>query len=193
MKYIRLFFIYAACVGLLCWVIGFIAFCYYAVSLRYQPDVPVQGIVVLTGGSDRIDTGLKQLREKQTDALLISGVNKVVSREDIMKRVLPGEEEKITLGYWAENTLQNAIEAAHWANQNRYDTILLVTSFYHMPRAMFEVSHMKRDLKIVPYPVFPRQFDESVDWVKTKYAWFLFLEYNKYIIVHILDGIRRIF
>lgn len=192
MKYIKHIILYSVCVMMLLWIIGFCGFCFYAVSLKYVPDAKVDAVVVLTGGTDRIDSGIQQMNEKELEYILISGVNKIVSEEDILDRVDLHENQKMTLGYYAENTAQNGLEVADWVQMHGFKSVLLVTSFYHMPRAIFEI-HKHQDVSVVPYPVFPKTFNDSVDWVKTKYAWFLFLEYNKFIVVHMMDCIRRIF
>ena len=54
-----------------------------------------------------------------------------------------------------------------------------------MPRSMFEILKHTPHLTIVPYPVFPKSFNNSVEWIKTRYAWLLFIEYHKFIVVHL--------
>ncbi len=187
------FSLYITCILGCIWIFGFCLFSVYAISLRYSADEPTDGIVVLTGGAHRIDEGVRQLREKDMNHLLISGVNKSVSVRDVLKKVPPQLFPKITLGYYATNTHQNAVEVAEWARQNHFNSILLVTSFYHMPRSQFELESLSPELKIVPLPVFPHQFGQSVEWVKTKYAWFLFVEYHKFLVVYLQSFLKGVF
>ena len=90
-------------------------------------------------------------------------------------------QEKIELGYWAKTTHMNAIETTEWVRKNNITSAILVTSFYHMPRSLLEMKRTESNLKIIPYSIFPKEFNESTSWLHTKYAWHLFLEYHKFI------------
>ena len=177
--------LYAILLTSLVWVLGFVGFSLYALSFKFAPQTPAEGIVALTGGTDRITTGIRLLEETNINHLLISGVNKQVPPNEVVRMVPAHLTDKITLGYLAETTAENALETANWIRQKNINSILLVTSFYHMPRSMFEILKHDPHLGIVPYPVFPKSFNNSVDWIKTRYAWLLFIEYHKFIIVHL--------
>ncbi|MBR6674982.1 MAG: YdcF family protein [Alphaproteobacteria bacterium] len=177
--------LYAILLTLLVWVIGFVGFSLYALSFKFAPQTTTEGIVALTGGTDRIATGIRLLEEKNNAQLLISGVNKQVPPAEILRMVPSHLTDKITLGYLAETTAENALETANWIRQKNIQSILLVTSFYHMPRSMFEILKHTPHLTIVPYPVFPKSFNNSVEWIKNRYAWLLFIEYHKFIVVHL--------
>lgn len=192
MTHIKQFILYSLGVILLVWGIGFCGFCYYAITLKYSADTPVDAVVALTGGADRIQTAVQKMNERGLNNLLISGVNKTVSPDEVVRSLRLPSSCRPTLGYWAENTAQNAVEVSDWVLEHRFQSILLVTSFYHMPRAMFEILKHNESLVIVPYPVFPKSFNNSVEWVRTKYAWFLFLEYNKFIAVHVMLWLRSV-
>ena len=60
-----------------------------------------------------------------------------------------------------------------------------------MPRSIFEVLKESPDLHIIPQPVFPKSFDNSVDWIRTRYAWLLFIEYHKFLATHLQSLIER--
>lgn len=177
--------LYAILLTLLVWVIGFVGFSLYALSFKFAPQTQAEGIVALTGGTDRIATSILLLEENSSAQLLISGVNKQVPPAEILRMVPSHLTDKITLGYLAETTAENALETANWIRQKNINSILLVTSFYHMPRSMFEILKHTPHLTIVPYPVFPKSFNNSVEWIKTRYAWLLFIEYHKFIVVHL--------
>ena len=184
MKHLIHFGLYCFSVALSLWLIAFTVFCVYALSLRSESPAIQDAIVVLTGGSQRIDTALKLLKKHKADYLLISGVNKQVTEDMLLKNVPLKHRVKITLGYEAENTVGNAKEINQWIENKQIKSILLITSFYHMPRSILEISRLNPDLKIAPWPVFPKEFDNSVEWIKTRYAWLLFIEYHKFIYVH---------
>ena len=54
-----------------------------------------------------------------------------------------------------------------------------------MPRSVFEINRKNKTLKIAPMPVFPTEFNNSVNWIKTRYAWLLFIEYHKFVFVNL--------
>ncbi len=173
------------------WVIGFGVFCLYALHFKYAAPTRTDAIVVLTGGADRIPTALNLLHNEFADYLFISGVNKSVAVQDVLKTTPPELLGKITLGYKAENTRENAIETTNWILAHDARSVLLVTSFYHMPRAVLELERQHPAVKILPLPVFPKSFDDSVEWIKTRTAWLLFLEYNKYLLVRLRYSTER--
>ena len=173
------------------WLIGFVGFCFYAFSFKFQSAEHSDGIVVLTGGGDRIDTAFDLLKNGYADYLLISGVNPSVKLKDLTRDLSPNLQSHITLDYRAQDTRGNARETAHWVHGKRIKNILLITSFYHMPRSVFEVLKVAPDLKITPYPVFPKSFNDSVDWIRTRYAWLLFVEYHKFLATRFQQFIER--
>lgn len=186
-KFLNHLFLYASLLFVLIWALGFCAFVLYALSFKFAPCTPTDAIVVLTGGTDRIDTAIDLLKQRDDAYMLISGVNKSVSPAELFKNKNADAEQlnKITLGYAAENTKENAEEIAAWLRNKNIHSILLVTSFYHMPRSIFEAFNSAPHIQIVPYPVFPKSFGDSVDWIRTRYAWLLFLEYHKFLFVHL--------
>lgn len=184
-QFVRHLCLYTILLTLLVWAIGFVGFSLYALSFKFAPQTQAEGIVALTGGTDRIATSILLLEENSSAQLLISGVNKQVPPAEILHMVPSHLTDKITLGYLAETTAENALETANWIRQKNINSILLVTSFYHMPRSMVEILKHTPHLTIVPYPVFPKSFNNSVEWIKTRYAWLLFIEYHKFIVVHL--------
>ena len=184
-------FCYVGILVLTCWIIGFGCFCLYALSLRFQPAEQTDGIVVLTGGGYRVQTALDLLKEKYADHLLISGVHETVKKEDLIGLLSDELARNITLGYLAKNTRGNAQETAAWVKGKNISSVLLVTSFYHMPRSIFEVLKVSPELEIIPLPVFPKSFGDSVDWIRTRYAWLLFVEYHKFIAARVLSFFER--
>lgn len=178
----RIFISYTFSIMLTVWVILFLLFCLITISLKYTQLRPSDAIVVLTGGKDhRIQAGIDLLEQKWANTLFISGVNKTVKPQDIIADTDDNLKDMIHLGYMAENTHTNAMEIAHWVKEHNIKSIILVTSFYHMPRSLLEMKNIKLGIKIIPYSIFPKEFDESTSWLHTKYAWHLFLEYHKFI------------
>lgn len=125
---------------LLVLVLGFIVF---AVTLP-QPagDDRSDGVVVLTGGGNRIDRGLEVLRRGWAPQLLVSGVDPEVRAGEFVTlyHVEPGLMACcVTLGYESVDTRSNAGEAARWARDHRFRSLRLVTSDWHLRRAAQEL------------------------------------------------------
>jgi uncharacterized SAM-binding protein YcdF (DUF218 family) len=87
--------------------------------------------------------------------LLITGVNKVTSKT-ALKPLLKGGPSFdccADLGFAASDTRGNAEEAATWAHDHHYRSLIVVTASYHMPRSLLEFSAEMPDVKLVPFPV----------------------------------------
>ena len=173
------------------WVILFLLFCLITISLKYTQIQPSDAIVVFTGGKDhRIQAGIDLLEKKWANTLFISGVNKTVKLQDIISDTDDDLKSMIYLGYMAENTRTNALEINQWAKEHDVHSIILVTSFYHMPRSLLEMKNIQSDIKIIPYSIFPKEFNESTSWIHTKYAWHMFLEYHKFMATFLKNLIK---
>jgi uncharacterized SAM-binding protein YcdF (DUF218 family) len=165
-------------------VFGFVLF---AVSVT-RDDIgggdTADGIVVLTGGDLRVEAGAKLLTEGRAKRLLISGVNRKVTREE-MQRLL-GLDAKtfnccVDLGYEARDTVGNADETRTWAKTNGYKRLIVVTSRYHMPRGLAELALVMPNVTLIPYPVTPRRYPETAWWLHTTTTRVLLSEYLKYL------------
>ncbi|MGJ8536271.1 MAG: YdcF family protein [Parasphingopyxis sp.] len=158
---------------LLVWALGFAVF---VVGLP-GPAAPQEtdGIIVLTGGENRIDRGIALLEAGQAERMLVSGVNRTVRPVELAEQT--GAPERlfdccIDLGQEAVDTRSNGQEAARWVRENRFTSVRLVTTDWHMPRARFELV---------------RELDDGVsllaDAVPSDPSFMqLFLEYNKYLL-----------
>lgn len=125
---------------LLAWAIGFI---WFAVALA-QPsdDVRTDGVVVLTGGKGRIDRGLEALRQGWAPKLLVSGVDRNVKPHEFAIEYRIGSLQMaccVTLGFAATDTATNARETADWISGQQLRSVRVVTSDWHMRRAVLEL------------------------------------------------------
>ncbi len=158
------------------WLIGLIAF------LNSVPQADgrapgetraPQAIAVLTGGPARIDAGMTLLEAGAGERLLISGVNPSTSRAQIAD-LWAGDEDLfdccVDLGLKAETTSGNAEEVGEWMATHRYTELILVTSDYHMPRALVEIRRRAPTARVTPFPVFSGRLNHHsrpislVDW-----------------------------
>jgi len=145
------------------WVAGFICFLYYLpVSSGAASSGDADAIVVLTGGSQRIEKGISLLKDNRAPRLFISGVGKDVKLPELLEAAGAGNQidnknfcARIALDYESESTMQNGVETAKWLKQNNIKSIILVTAHYHMPRAIMEMRANAKNVKITQIPVFP--------------------------------------
>lgn len=139
------------------------------------------GIVVLTGGELRLLAGARLLKEGRAARLLISGVNPLTSRRDL--RRLSGLSERffaarVDIDY-ANTTIDNAEETKAWAAAKGYRKLIVVTSSYHMPRSLTELSRAMPHVVLVPYPVVPSRFKARRWWTDGFTTRVLLAEYAK--------------
>lgn len=168
------------------WLAGFAGFVYYVNTLddtaKDRALQPLDAIVVLTGGSERIGTGISLLQQGLGKKLFISGVGHGVDRAKLMAgQTLSPERQAccVVLGYLAGNTFGNAVETLIWINQQNYHSFRLVTANYHMLRSLLEFRILDPAVTIVPYPVAPTRVMVSDWWNRPGTAKLLMIEYNK--------------
>ncbi len=136
---------------------GFLRFAGEVAALTVPSSLDgVDGIVVLTGGAERIDRALDLLERGEGERLLISGVNPGTGIASL-SRVTGADaslfECCVDLDYAALDTIGNAEMTARWAREHDIGRIALVTSDYHIPRSLIELGGVPDAPEIVPYPV----------------------------------------
>ncbi|WP_201285399.1 YdcF family protein [Chelativorans xinjiangense] len=166
-------------------VVGFALFLDHVANLKAPPELrSADGIVVLTGGQSRIDTGLHLLKAGKGKRLLISGVNPVARRDDL--RLATGGDSNlfnccIDIDRVALNTIGNAEESAKWASANTYGSIIVVTNNYHMPRSLLEMRRILPAADLQPYPVVNTPLSGSAWLANPDALRVLVIEYTKYV------------
>lgn len=143
------------------------------------------GIVVLTGGAQRVDGALSLLAGGHARRLLVSGVYEKTTRAQLA--VHNPDAAKlfsccVDLDYRARNTIGNAIETRRWAKEHDFRSIIVVTSNYHMPRALVELRSILQDYDIKPYAVVTGSVDPDAWWRSATSARLLMAEYGKYLV-----------
>src|SRR5581483_7207490 len=81
----------------------------------------------------------------------------------------------------ALNTLGNAIETRRWVKERGFQSLIVVTSNYHLPRAMAELEHQLPDVTLIPYPVVTERMKNERWWSSPTTARLLLSEYLKYV------------
>jgi uncharacterized SAM-binding protein YcdF (DUF218 family) len=137
---------------LLLYLIGFIVFSVTLGSAAGQSRT--DGIVVITGGSGRIEHGVDLLGKGYAKRMLISGTDPSVTKADLVHR-LGGKKRLVgccvDLGSESVDTRSNAEEARRWLDKHHYKSFRLVTSDWHMRRARYEFRRVMRDkYRLVP-------------------------------------------
>jgi uncharacterized SAM-binding protein YcdF (DUF218 family) len=175
----------------LIWASGLLAF-----AARVQQSTPqappamADGIVALTGANsrERIAAAVELLAEHKGRRVLVSGVNREVSREQL--RAASGTVRRfydccVDLGFTAADTVGNARETAEWAKAMRYRSLIVVTADYHMPRAMLELR------AVMPAPAVTLQtYAVPTASLKSRHWWrspgaarLMVVEYSKYLAI----------
>jgi uncharacterized SAM-binding protein YcdF (DUF218 family) len=143
-------------------------------------DEHTDAIVVLTGGSGRLDRGFDLVQRGVSRRMLISGVAPTVRPQELIAAYHVDPRLFaccVTLGREAFDTRSNADEVARWLQRWHAHSIRLVTNDIHMRRARFEIEkRVGADVAIVPDAV-PTDSDMRQ----------VFIEYNKYLLGRAAD------
>lgn len=173
----------------LLWAGGFLLFALTAMPTQVTaPGQRTEAIVVLTGGSQRLETGLELLSRGWAPKLFVSGVHRGVEVAELLRiaRQEPGRLECcIAVDYNADDTIGNARETARWTAEQAVGSIRLVTAAYHMPRSLLEFHAAMPGLEIVPHPVFPPHVKQSRWYAFPGTAALLAGEYTKFLVARL--------
>jgi uncharacterized SAM-binding protein YcdF (DUF218 family) len=168
--------------------IGFIGFLSQLRSAELKPSRNADGIVVLTGGSSRVSDAMELLAGGYGKRLLISGVHPTIGTIEL-SRSLPDSQGLLAccvdLDRSAVNTRSNAVETRRWARERGFKSLIVVTSNYHMPRAIVELSHEMPDIELIPYAVIGDRWRDEPWWTSGVTLRLLLSEYTKYVAAEI--------
>ncbi len=152
-------------------------------------------IVVLTGGSERIATGLRLLQDGYGRKLFISGVGPGGDYAKLfagLTRQPQLEQCCVVLGHKAGDTIGNASETALWLAQEKFSQVILVTAHYHMQRSLLEFRLLEGHLVIHPFPVAPARVQIADWWQRPRTALLLMTEYSKLLVTLLRSGLHSL-
>jgi uncharacterized SAM-binding protein YcdF (DUF218 family) len=164
--------------------IGFVGFLSQLRGAEMKPGRHADGIVVLTGGSSRVSDAMELLAGGYGKRLLISGVHPTNAASDISRSLSDNQSLLsccVDLDRSAINTRSNAAETRRWARERGFTSLIVVTSNYHMPRAIVELSHAMPDVALVPYAVVGDKWRDEPWWTSGATVRLLLSEYVKYV------------
>ncbi len=152
-------------------------------------------IVILTGGTNRIKDGLKIIKDfrkskKKIYKILVSGTGAGFTKNSLRNQLGPNFNTHlikccIDLDNVSKNTFTNATETFKWTQKKDIKEFILITSNYHMPRALLEFKNIMPNLKIHTYAIIPKKHDIK-NWLSSYQTFGLvFTEYCKYIVASI--------
>ena len=155
-------------------------------------NIESPNIVILTGGANRIKDGLKIIQDFKNSnninyKILVSGTGMGFTKSSLKKKLGPNFNSQliqccIDLDSVSKNTLTNASETVKWTNKNDIKEFILITSNYHMPRAILEFKNVMPNLNIYTYAITPKKHDIK-NWLSSYQTFSLvFTEYCKFII-----------
>jgi uncharacterized SAM-binding protein YcdF (DUF218 family) len=179
-------------VGFMVSAIGFVGFLSQLRGAEIKPERKADGIVVLTGGSSRVSDAMDLLAGGYGRRLLISGVHPTNDANDI-SRTVPESKPLINccvdLDYSAINTRSNAAQTRRWVHERGFKSLIVVTSNYHMPRAIVELSHAMPDIDLIPYAVVGEKWRDEPWWTSGPTLRLLLSEYAKYVVAEVRLGL----
>jgi uncharacterized SAM-binding protein YcdF (DUF218 family) len=147
-------------------------------------DRNADGIVVLTGAAARIPDAIELLAAERGKRLLISGVHRDTRAREIA-RLTPLYSKFfrccIDLDRSALNTFGNALETKRWAREHNFNSLIVVTSNWHMQRSVAELEHQLPDVTLIAFPVISPKVKDEPWWSNIDTARLLFAEYLKYL------------
>jgi uncharacterized SAM-binding protein YcdF (DUF218 family) len=165
-------------------LLGFVAFLAQLRNAETRPERQADGIVVLTGGASRVSDAMELLAAGYGKRLLISGVHRTSTASDISRSVQESQALFrccVDLDRSAVSTRSNASETRRWAHERGFKSLIVVTSNYHMPRAIVELSHAMPDIALIPYAVVGERWRDEPWWANGATFRLVLSEYFKYV------------
>jgi uncharacterized SAM-binding protein YcdF (DUF218 family) len=165
-------------------LLGFFVFVRSVEREQRQTGYVADGIAVLTGGVSRIDEAMKLLAQGKAKRVLITGVYRGTTKEELEQLANQGGQYFtccVDIDKEARNTSDNATETSQWVAEKGYRSIFVVTSNYHMPRALAELARVMPTVVLIPHSVVDNNVHLERWWNYPGTTKLLLSEYLKYL------------
>jgi uncharacterized SAM-binding protein YcdF (DUF218 family) len=186
-----------------CWAVGLFIFINYIPEHESGENIrPTDAVIILTGGSMRLEEGIDIFNRVGAKKLLISGVAPGVSKAQIFailtkaNRSLNIDPNDIILGNLAYSTSTNASEAKIFMRLNNFNSMILVTSNYHIIRSMKIFQYHMPEIKILPYAVCSEKFRKIGNFISYPSLLLAMQEYNKLLFFYVVkldQGVTKLY
>lgn len=170
--------------GLILLIVGFVLFATGLDRTQHDPEGTADGITVLTGGKARIAEAMRLLSQGKAKRVLITGVHRATTKKTLKEFAQEGNQLFtccVDIDHEARNTIDNAAETREWVAQKRYRSLIVVTSNYHMPRALAELGRAMPGVTLIPYSVVDNNVRLERWWLYPGTTKLLLSEYLKYL------------
>lgn len=170
--------------GLILLIVGFVLFATGLDRTQHDPEGRADGITVLTGGKARIAEAMRLLSQGKAKRVLITGVHRATTKKTLKEFAQEGNQLFtccVDIDHEARNTIDNAAETREWVAQKRYRSLIVVTSNYHMPRALAELGRAMPGVTLIPYSVVDNNVRLERWWLYPGTTKLLLSEYLKYL------------
>ena len=172
---------------LACFLAGLQHFVLTLPKISSSAHLATDGIVVITGGQQRLTDGIRLLQSGTGKALLVSGVGSGVSKAILAEELGFDAPVRalmdccVTLEFLAGDTRGNALAAAQWAANKKFQSLRVVTANYHMPRAKYVFTSQMPKMELYFWPVSPSDLTLETWWQKPAIIRLLAREFAKYL------------
>lgn len=166
------------------WLGGYLEFAGKLPRQANQSGDGADAIIVLTGGTARLDEGVGLLLAGRAGEMLVTGVDPATTAEALQARSQAAPEKFeccISLGHQAQDTMGNARETAAWMAKSGHTSMLLVTAGYHMPRSLLLFRQAMPGVEVIANPVLPGHVKVERWWRNPGTARLLAVEFSKYL------------
>jgi uncharacterized SAM-binding protein YcdF (DUF218 family) len=142
-------------------------------------------VVTLTGGRTRI-LAASELAKNLSLPLFISGVHEDATPDEVAEAA--GVDPAFfqccaTLGYKARTTHGNGVEISEWADSQNYSRLIVVTSNYHLERALVELGNAMPNADLTGFAVASPAINPNAWWKSPRSAKRMAQEWFKWRIV----------
>lgn len=182
------------------WGLGLALFVHSMPAKETPVSMKTDAIIVLTGGSARVERGFETLAQGAAPVLMISGVGEKVTLHEMLmahadeatRNAIQARGASIVLDHVAMSTHTNAREVAQFVRERKFHSIRIITAHYHMPRSIAEMKAALPEVQVVPDAVFPSGFKRDQWWKHQTSRDLVLSEFHKYLAVRFRPLLQRL-